>query len=142
MIEVEIDSVRVQPDTQRRYAILRDKAQPTRYLSIWIANAEAYAIAIALPDFQNPPPPRPLTHDLLKNMLEGLDAKVVRVEVTKVIDEVFYAQITLEVAGKQIVFDARPSDAFALAARTHAPIFVEEAVMERAWDQPENEKEE
>ena len=132
MIEMTIENVRIQPETDRRFVILQDASQTPR-LSIAVGNAEGYAIAMGLPGrLWSAPPPRPMTHDLLKNILDGLGAKPVRVEVTKVVDEIFYAQIILEMAGKQYIYDARPSDAFALAVRTQTPIFVDEDILEHA----------
>ena len=127
MIEMTIESVRINLATQQRVAILKAKTQE-RHLFIWIAHAEAYAIAIEL---QGTKSPRPLTHDLLKNVISGMGGNILRVEVSDMIDEIFYARIVVDVAGKQIDFDARPSDAFALAVRTKTPIFVEESVLER-----------
>jgi bifunctional DNase/RNase len=86
--------------------------------------------------------PRPLTHDLLKHMLEGLGAKVVRVVVADIIDDIFYTRITLDVNGKELEFDARPSDGFALAVRTKTPVFVEEHVLERAGVSVNNQQNE
>lgn len=86
--------------------------------------------------------PRPLTYDLLKHMLEGLGAKVVRVVVADIIDDIFYTRITLDVNGKELEFDARPSDGFALAVRTKTPVFVEEHVLERAGVSVNNQQNE
>src|SRR5690349_16977346 len=128
MVEMTVESVRINLATQQRVAILKAKTQE-RYLFIWIAHAEAYAIAIEL---QGTTSPRPLTHDLLRNVINGMDGNILRVEVLDLVDDIFYARIVVDVAGKQIDFDARPSDAFALAVRANSPIFVEESVLERA----------
>lgn len=128
MIEMTIESVRINLATQQRVAILKAKTQE-RHLFIWIAHAEAYAIAIEL---EGTTSPRPLTHDLLKNVINGMGGNILRVEVSDLVDDIFYARIVVDVAGKQVDFDARPSDAFALAVRAKAPIFVEESVLERA----------
>ena len=128
MIEMTIESVRINLATQQRVAILKAKTQE-RHLFIWIAHAEAYAIAIEL---QGTTSPRPLTHDLLKNVINGMGGNILRVEVSDLVDDIFYARIVVDVAGKQVDFDARPSDAFALAVRAKTPIFVEESVLERA----------
>src|SRR5438105_13809152 len=111
MVEMTVESVRINLATQQRVVILKATKQE-RYLFIWIAHAEAYAIAVEL---QGTSSPRPLTQDLMKNMLESLQATIVRVEVSDIIDDIFYASIVLDVAGQQIAIDARPSDAFALA---------------------------
>lgn len=127
MVEVTIQSVRINLATQQRVVILKARNQE-RYLFIWIAHAEAYAIAVELQGIVSP---RPLTHDLLKHMLEGLGAKVARVVVSDIVDDIFYTRIILDVNGKELEFDARPSDGFALAVRTKTPVFVEEHVLER-----------
>ena len=128
MIELLVESVRINLATQQRVVILKAKTAE-RYLFIWIAHAEAYSIAIQL---QGTASPRPLTHDLLKDVIEGMGATIVRIEIADLIDDIFYARMILDLAGKQIEIDARPSDAFALAIRAHAPIFVEESILERA----------
>jgi uncharacterized protein len=128
MIEMTIESVRINLATQQRVVILKTKTQE-RYLFIWIAHAEAYAIAVEL---QGTTSPRPLTHDLLKNVINGMGGNILRVEVPAMIDEIFYARIVVDAAGQQIEFDSRPSDAFALAVRSKSPIFVEESILERA----------
>jgi bifunctional DNase/RNase len=105
-----------------------------RYLFIWIAYAEAYAIAVEL---QGTTSPRPLTHDLLKNVIEELDAKIVSIVISDLIDEIYYARIVLDANGRHIEIDSRPSDAIALAVRTKTPIYVEDTVLERAGVIPE-----
>ena len=130
MIELTVESVRINLQTSQRVMILKAKDQD-RYLFIWIAHAEAYAIAIEL---QGPEKssPRPLTHDLLKNVIEGMGGKVTRIVISDQIDDIFYASIIIDAAGTQIEIDSRPSDAVALAIRTKSPIFVAESVLERS----------
>ena len=127
MVEMTIQSVRINLATQQRVVILKARNQE-RYLFIWIAHAEAYAIAVELQGIVSP---RPLTHDLLKHMLKSLGAKVARVVVADIVDDIFYTRIILDVNDKELEFDARPSDGLALAVRTKAPVFVEEYVLER-----------
>ncbi len=127
MIEMTIESVRIKLATQQRVVILKTKVGE-RYIFLWIAHAEAYAIAVKL---QGTHSVRPLTHDLTKNILEGLGGHIVRVEITKLIDEIFYAHVIVDVASQQLEFDARPSDALALAVRAGTPIFVAESVLEQ-----------
>src|SRR5437879_9607440 len=98
MVEVTIQSVRINLATLQRVVILKARNQE-RYLFIWIAHAEAYAIAVEL---QGMVSPRPLTHDLLKHMLEGLGAKVARVVVSDIVDDIFYTRIVLDVNGKSL----------------------------------------
>ena len=128
MVEMTVESVRINLATQARVVILKATKQD-RYLFIWIAHSEAYAIAVEL---QGSTLPRPLTHDLLKNVIGELGAKIVSVVISDLIDEVFYARIILDVAGRHVEVDSRPSDAIALAVRARTPIFVEESVLERA----------
>jgi uncharacterized protein len=125
MLKVSVEAVRINLATQQRVVILKVLDQK-RYLCIWIAHAEAYAIAVQL---QGIVLPRPLTHDFLKQVLAGLGARVVRVIISNIVDEIFYTQVVLDADGKVLVFDARPSDGIALAVRTGAPIFVEEHVL-------------
>jgi bifunctional DNase/RNase len=128
MVEMTVESVRINLATQQRVVILKATKQE-RYLFIWIAHAEAYAIAVEL---QGTASPRPLTHDLLKNVIGELGAKIVSIVISDLIDEIFYARIVLDVAGRHVEIDSRPSDAIALAVRAKTPIYVEESVLERA----------
>ncbi len=128
MVEMTVESVRINLTTQQRVVILKATKQE-RYLFIWIAHAEAYAIAVEL---QGTTSPRPLTHDLLKNVIGELGAKLESIVISDLIDEIFYARIMLDVAGRHVEVDSRPSDAIALAVRAKTPIFVEESVLERA----------
>ena len=128
MVEMTVESVRIQLATQQRVVILK-AAKQERYLFIWIAHAEAYAIAIEL---QGTASPRPLTHDLLKNVIGELGASITSIVISDLRDEVFYARLVLDVAGRHVEVDSRPSDAIALAVRAKTPIYVEESVLERA----------
>ncbi|HKV59675.1 MAG TPA: bifunctional nuclease family protein [Ktedonobacteraceae bacterium] len=134
MIEMTVESVRINLQTTQRVVILKATKQE-RYLLIWIAPAEAYAIAIEL---QGTSSPRPLTHDLLKNVINDLGAKIVSIVISDLIDDIFYARIILDVAGRHVEVDSRPSDAIALAVRSKSPIYVEESVLERAGVALEN----
>jgi len=137
MIEMTVESVRINLQTTQRVVILKATRQE-RYLLIWIAQAEAYAIAIEL---QGTSSPRPLTHDLLKNVINDLGAKIVSIVISDLIDDIFYARIVLDVAGRHVEVDSRPSDAIALAVRAKSPIYVEESVLERAGVALENSEE-
>jgi bifunctional DNase/RNase len=128
MVEMTVESVRINLATQQRVVILKATKQE-RYLFIWIAHAEAYAIAVEL---QGTTSPRPLTHDLLKNVIGELGAKLVSIVISDLIDEIFYARLILDVDGRHVEIDSRPSDAIALAVRAKTPIYVEESVLERA----------
>ena len=128
MIEVLIDSIRVSLMNYQRVVILKEKTAD-RYLPIWIGPAEADAIAAKL---QGVTTPRPLTHDLLRSVLDALGARVDSVTVCDLKNDTFYAKITLDVDGSQMEVDSRPSDALALAVRVNAPIYVDESVLDRA----------
>lgn len=110
-----------------------------RFLPIWVGPVEAMAISSAL---EGVTPPRPLTHDLLTSVVEALGAKVVRVVVTELKDNVFYADLVLDVAGKETVVSSRPSDAIALSVRTGAPLFASPEVLEEAGIEIREEDEE
>jgi uncharacterized protein len=132
VIEVRIASLAVDPRSNQPVIILRpldDAAGNGRILPIWIGQPEATAILLALEDVDLP---RPLTHDLLKNVLDALDAYVERVEITRVEDGTFYAALIVRAEERRMAVDARPSDSIALAVRTGAPLYVAENVMETA----------
>lgn len=132
-----VESVRINLATQQRVVILKATKQE-RYLFIWIAYAEAYAIAVEL---QGTTSPRPLTHDLLKNVIEELNANIESIVISDLIDDIYYARIVLDVEGRHVEIDSRPSDAIALAVRAKTPIYVEESVLERAGVVPEPSEE-
>lgn len=128
MVEMSVDSVRVSVENNQRVVILKDH-EGDRYLFIWIANPEAYSILMEL---QGSTPPRPLTHDLLKSVILELGAKVERVVINDLKDDIFYARILMDVDGRHVEIDSRSSDAIALAVRMKTPIFVADKVMEEA----------
>jgi len=128
MIEMLIDSIRVSLMNYQRVVILKEK-DADRYLPIWIGPAEADAIAVKLQDASVP---RPLTHDLLRSVIDVLGATVSSVVVSELKNDTFFAKIVLSVDGGQMEVDSRPSDALALAVRADVPIFVEEVVLDKA----------
>ena len=128
MLEMVIDSIRVSLMNYQRVVILKEK-DSDRYLPIWIGPAEADAIAVKLQDISVP---RPLTHDLLRSVIDTLGAAISHILVSDLESDTFYAKITINVNGKSIEVDSRPSDAIALAVRAQAPIYVEEKVLEKA----------
>ncbi len=128
MVEMTIDSIRVSMVNYQRVVILKEKGSE-RYLPIWIGPAEADAIAVKL---QGVTVPRPLTHDLLRTVIDTLGATVDSIVVSDLKNDTFYARIILNVDGGQTEIDSRPSDALALAVRAEVPIFVEEAVLDKA----------
>jgi uncharacterized protein len=109
--------------------VLLKTADGNKFLPIWIGHPEAAAILMKL---QSQAPPRPMTHDLLSDMLEQLEAHVVRITVTELRENTFYAQITVQQDGREIEVDSRPSDAIALAIRAEAPIFAADRVIEES----------
>jgi len=132
MIEMTIDSIRVSLMNYQRVVILEEKEAEEavkRYLPIWIGPAEADAIAVKL---QSVTVPRPLTHDLLRSLIDALGATINSIIVSDLKNDTFYAKIILNVDGGQIEIDSRPSDALALAVRADAPIYAEEAVLDKA----------
>jgi hypothetical protein len=128
MIEMGVDSIRVSLMNYQRVVILKEKGAE-RYLPIWIGPNEADAIAITLQEVSTP---RPLTHDLLCSIIEVLGASVDSVTVSDLQDDTFYAKIVLNFDGEQMEVDSRPSDAIAIAVRVRAPIYTEEAVLNKA----------
>ena len=130
MIEMKVDSVRINLATQSRIVILKT-VHTNQYLFIWIAPAEAYAIAVSLQK-DHTTSSRPLTHDLITEVITQMNAKIITAIITDLIDEVFYANLVLDVGGRHIRVDSRPSDAIAIALRSDTPIYVMESVLEKA----------
>jgi len=127
-IEMKIKGLVVDPISKMPIVVLED-IHSERMLPIWIGVFEANAIALRI---ENIATPRPMTHDLLKNLLDELDIKVEKIVVNDVKDNTFYALIYCRHMNQTITIDSRPSDAIALVLRTDAPIFVEESVVEKA----------
>lgn len=135
MIEVLIDSVRVSLMSQHRIVVLREEGG-VRYLPIWIGPFEADAITIQLQGIEVS---RPMTHDLLRDLIETLDGEISHVVISDLQNDTFFAKIVLEARGGTVEIDSRPSDAVALAVRMDAPIYVDDDVMEKAGMEPEEE---
>lgn len=135
MIEVQIDSVRVHLMTPQRLVVLKQIGSE-RYLPIWVGPYEAEAITVALQEVEMI---RPLTHDLLKNVFGAFNARIKRIEIVKLQNEIFYGNIVAEVDGREVNVDSRPSDAIALSVRAHVPILVHHSVMEEAGIVPEQD---
>ena len=127
-VEMTVSSIRVSLMNYQRVVILKEK-EADRYLPIWVGPAEADAIAVKLQDTQVP---RPLTHDLLNSVIQGLGASVAEVVVTNLENDTFFAKVILETDGRRVEIDSRPSDAIALAVRVRSPIFAEELVLDKA----------
>ena len=127
-IEMSIKGLRVDPITNMPIIILRE-TEGERVLPIWVGVFEANAIALQI---ENVTTPRPMTHDLLKNVIADLRARIDKIVVSDLKENTFFALIYLSVGGEVVAIDARPSDAIALALRARAPIFVEEKVIDHA----------
>ncbi len=128
MIEMTIESIRVSLMNYQRVVILKEK-ESDRYLPIWIGPAEADAIAVRL---QEVSVARPLTHDLLRSIIDSLGASIDYVIVNDLSNDTFFARIMLQIDGRVMEIDSRPSDAIALAVRVQVPIFADESVLEKA----------
>ncbi len=127
-IEMTIKGLMVDPVTNMPIIILRDE-DGQRVLPIWVGIFEANAIALQI---ENVATPRPMTHDLLRNVIHDLEGAVQKIVVSDLRENTFFAVIHLSVRGEPVLIDARPSDAIALALRAKAPIYVEEAVIDNA----------
>ncbi len=135
MIEVAIDSVRVSLMSPQRVVVLR-QVDADRFVPIWVGPYEAEAITVALQEIEVI---RPLTHDLLKNLFGTFNARIKRVEIVSLREEIFFGNIVAESDGREINIDSRPSDAIALAVRAHVPIYVHKSVMDEAGIVPETD---
>jgi bifunctional DNase/RNase len=128
MLEMKVKGLTLDPLTNMPIVILKD-LEEERALPIWVGIFEANAIAL---EMESVPTPRPMTHDLIKNILEGIQAQVSRIVVNDLQDNTFYAAIFLSLNGTEVTIDSRPSDAIALALRVDAPIYVAKKVLDEA----------
>jgi len=127
-IAMEIVGVRIELPTNTPMLLLRER-DGSRYLPIWIGTAEATAIALAMEGVE---PARPMTHDLVKTLLERLETNVDRVLITELRDGTYYADLVLALADEEVVISSRPSDAIAIATRTGTPVYAERDLLEEA----------
>jgi len=139
MIEVKVANVAIDVNSKMPVVILKEK-KGGKKLPIWIGLFEAQAIALALQDLK---PPRPLTHDLTKSLIEKLEGKVEKVIISDLKNNTFYARIVMRKNGEDIDIDSRPSDAIALALRFKVPIYINETVLDKVavGSKPINNKE-
>jgi bifunctional DNase/RNase len=128
LVAMSIKGLMLDPVSNSPIVVLKDDDEKF-FLPIWVGIFEANAIALQL---ENIATPRPMTHDLLKNVINHIDAIVTKIVINDLRDSTFYALIHVTIGGRMLEIDARPSDAIALALRTEAPIFVEQAVLEQA----------
>jgi len=125
LVEIKVEGLLFDPRSNM-YILLLKEIDGAGTLPIWIGKPEADSIALALGKVATP---RPLTHDLVKNITDGLKLRITRIVVTEIIDNTYYALIYLSDGKKETLIDSRPSDAVAVALRAHAPIFVEENIL-------------
>jgi len=138
MVQMKVHGLFFDSETNQSVVMLKDEATG-KTLPIWVGLFEANAITMGI---EHTWTPRPMTHDLMKNIIEGMSAVVKEITVNDLRSNTFYAIISLEVEGKMVKIDSRPSDAIALALRTQSPIFVEEKVLESAGhSEPKDKKE-
>jgi bifunctional DNase/RNase len=138
LVPMTIKGLMLDPVSNSPIVVLKDEEEKF-FLPIWVGIFEANAIALQL---ENVATPRPMTHDLLKNMIGELEGRVMRIVINDLRDSTFFAQIRVLTGGKTLEVDARPSDAIALALRTEAPIFVAQTVLDQAQTiSPENVEE-
>ena len=128
LVAMSIKGLMLDPVSNSPIVVLKDDDEKF-FLPIWVGIFEANAIALQL---ENITTPRPMTHDLLRNMINELEGEVTRVVINDLRDSTFFAQIRILVGGKTLEVDARPSDAIALALRTEAPIYVAQSVLDQA----------
>jgi bifunctional DNase/RNase len=134
---MQIDGVRMDPRTSSPVIVLKEESGLRRRLPIWIGLYEAQSIALGMEEMEAP---RPNTHDLIQNILGGIQGKLERVVITELRGNTYYAVLEISVDGKTVVVDSRPSDAIAVAVRVGAPVFATETVLEaggrRSDDEP------
>lgn len=126
MIQMKVEGLLFDPRSGM-YILLLHQVDGVETLPIWIGKPEADSIALALGKVITP---RPLTHDLIKNVFDGFNAKVMRIVITEIVDNTYYAHIHATDGKREVTIDSRPSDAVAVALRAQAPIFVEDNVLE------------
>ncbi|MEO6325789.1 MAG: bifunctional nuclease family protein [Thermoanaerobaculia bacterium] len=128
IVKMDVKALIVDPIANMPVVILRDDEEKN-FLPIWVGVFEANAIALQMEGITTP---RPMTHDLLRNVLSEVEASVVRVVINRLHENTFYAQIHLTLGERTLTIDSRPSDAIALALRAQAPVFVDESVLEKS----------
>jgi uncharacterized protein len=131
MIEMVVSKLAVDA-TNRAYVVILQEKDGERVLPIWIGQPEAESIIIEMHQIAHP---RPLTHDLCRSLIRALGAELRRIEITRIEDKTFYAQMHLVRGGEELTVDARPSDSIAVALRLDAPIFAADALLTDAADE-------
>lgn len=128
LVPMTIKGLMLDPISNSPIVVLKDEKDSV-FLPIWVGIFEANAIALRLEDVETP---RPMTHDLLRNIITDLEGTVTRIVINDLVESTFYARIFMTLGARQFEIDARPSDALALALRTEAPIFVDQSVLDQA----------
>ncbi len=127
-VEVSIRAIMMVPRTNAAVVMLREEGPGEREVPVWVGALEVRSIGLQIENFE---PPRPFTHDLIRELLREMDARVTRIVIHDVRNNTFFAHIHLEHKRRKLAIDARPSDAIAVALRTRAPIFVHQRVLQR-----------
>lgn len=135
MIEVTLETIQISLVSSHRIVVLKE-VDTNRYLPIWIGPCEAEAISVGAKGVDVL---RPLTHDLMVNVLDALDAELLYIYINDLADNTFYATLVLDQNGTEVEVDARPSDAVAIAVRSEVPVYVSETVMDEAGVMPEKD---
>lgn len=135
-VKMSIKTLLIDPITKMPIVVLHQENQEEKVLPIWVGIFEANAIAIKMENVESP---RPMTHDLLRNIFQTLRCSVKRIEINNLKNNTYYANIIIDKSGEELAIDSRPSDAIALALRTESPIFVAESVLQKAYEQNSNE---
>lgn len=130
-VKMTIKTLLIDPITKMPIVVLHQDNQQEKLLPIWVGIFEANAIAVKMENVESP---RPMTHDLLRNIFHALNCSVKRIEINNLQNNTYYANIIIEKAGKELAIDSRPSDAIALALRTESPIFVAQSVLQKAYE--------
>jgi uncharacterized protein len=125
LVEMKVEGLLFDPRSNM-YILLLKEVEGTGTLPIWIGKPEADSIALALGKVATP---RPLTHDLVKNLIDGLKVRITKIVVTEIVDNTYYAMLHVTDGRKDTLIDSRPSDAVAISLRVNAPIFVEESIL-------------
>lgn len=135
-VKMSIKTLLIDPITKMPIVVLHQENQEEKVLPIWVGIFEANAIAIKMENVESP---RPMTHDLLRNIFQTLRCSVKRIEINNLKNNTYYANIIIDKSGEELAIDSRPSDAIALALRTESPIFVAESILQKAYEQNSNE---
>jgi hypothetical protein len=136
-VKMTIKTLLIDPITKMPIVVLHQDSQQEKVLPIWVGIFEANAIAVKMENVESP---RPMTHDLLRNIFQTLSCSVKRIEINNLKNNTYYANIIIEKAGEELAIDSRPSDAIALALRTESPIFVAQSVLQKAYEHSASEE--